>query len=91
MPYPSEIEFFKLILYRICKRLQTCPRPLISAHLDIKDTNVLKIKLRVKFHNILRLGAANVQKGHFGRQKIQFPSKVKFPSSPANLLFFIEN
>ena len=47
-------------------------------HLDIKDAQCAETKdvLKISYHIMTRLGAMGVQKGRFGRLKIQFFSKV---------------
>ena len=52
--------------------------PIRSGHLDIKDAQCDKKNdgRKTSCHIISRLGAAAVQKGRFGRPKIQLSSKV---------------
>ena len=56
--------------------------PLRSGHLDIKDAQCAENKVgrKMLYHIISCLGAVGVHKERFGRQKIQFSSKMaKFP------------
>ena len=53
------------------------PPPLKSGHLDIRDAQCPKNDGRkISYHIISGLGAAAVQKGRFGRPKIQLFSKM---------------
>ena len=58
---------------RICR-----PPPLRSGYLDIKDGQCAGNKdgRKTSYHCISRLDATGVQKGYFGRPKIQLSSKV---------------
>ena len=77
----SKMLFRSLIRENGCfptNDMQT-PSPLLrSGHLDIKDAKCAKNKYghEISYHIILHLGAAGVQKGRFGRPKIQLSSKV---------------
>ena len=55
------------------------PPPLRNGHLDIRDAQcALKNDWRkISSHTISRLGATGVQKGCFGRPKIQLSSKTR--------------
>ena len=54
------------------------PLPLRSGHLYIKDAQCAETKdeLKISYHIISRLGVMGVQKGRFGRLKIQLSSTV---------------
>ena len=52
------------------------PPPLRSGLLDIKVAQYAKDGRKIAYHIISRLGAMDVQKGRFGRPKIQFTSIV---------------
>ena len=61
----------------LTKDMQT-PPPLRSGHINIRDEQCAKNKdgRKISDHIISRLGAMGVQKGRFGRPKIQLSSKV---------------
>ena len=58
------------------KDMQTLP--LRSGHFDIKDAQYAENKdgRKNSFHIISRLGAVGVQKGRYGRPKLQISSKM---------------
>ena len=69
--------FIKLALYTE-ERIPNRPPLLRSGHLDIKDAQCAEDKdgRKISYHVVSRLGAVGVQKGRFGRPKIQFSSNV---------------
>ena len=62
----------------VVSKLRICRPPLRSGYLDVKYAQCARKNdgCKVVYHIISRLGAADIQKGRFGRPKIQLSSKM---------------